>query len=404
MGWRASYIRKMLGKKIPCDSRCSDYYRFGWEKFGPFLYGYVRWLYKNIKKTPVKKVFFFSRDGFMMDCAFQLINDKSIKTKYVYFSRRSIRQALLWRCSTFEESLQYLTWERFVSAGKMLEYYGFDEAERKNIVERYNIDISKNYEYDLLRSSNELKKLYLDLKPIIDQKSRKQNELLLGYLHQIDMLGECAIVDIGWHGSMQYFLEQFIEQHDMDTKIYGFYIGISPSYPLKGKVDGFLYEQNNLRLRKSLLCFLGGYERLFQSIEGSTCGYMKQGESIVPVLDRYEYQEHEEIISCIKEWQKGALEFIKEAMLVELQYQDEELSMPLVEFGRNPSMKDIRLFSALYNTDGVKSYYISQKRLFEYKMREFVLALSNSVWKTGFMKSVFKIPFPYYFIYCLMKK
>lgn len=39
---------------------------------------------------------------------------------------------------------------------------------------------------------------------------------------------------------------------------------------------------------------------------------------------------------------------------------------------------------------------MSQKKLVQYKPRELMHALSNSVWKTGFLKSVFKIPFPYF--------
>ena len=65
--------------------------------------------------------------------------------------------------------------------------------------------------------------------------------------------------------------------------------------------------------------------------------------------------------------------------------------------------KDIKLFSFFYNTDGVKEYYTSQKGLLKYKPKELLMALSNSVWKTGFMKSVFKIPLPYFYIYSWMK-
>ena len=79
-------------------------------------------------------------------------------------------------------------------------------------------------------------------------------------------------------------------------------------------------------------------------------------------------------------------------------------AMPLIKCGKNPSLKNVKLFSFFYNTDGIKEYYVSQKGLFQYKPKELLHELSNSVWKTGFMKSVFKIPFPYYWVYCLLKK
>ena len=57
-----------------------------------------------------------------------------------------------------------------------------------------------------------------------------------------------------------------------------------------------------------------------------------------------------------------------------------------------------------YNMDGTKVYYLCQKPIYQYNLKEFIHACRNSVWKTGFMKSAFKFPFPYYFIYELIKK
>lgn len=54
--------------------------------------------------------------------------------------------------------------------------------------------------------------------------------------------------------------------------------------------------------------------------------------------------------------------------------------------------------------DGTKVYYLCQKPIYQYNLTEFIHAFRNSVWKTGFMKSAFKFPFPYYFIYELIKK
>ena len=77
---------------------------------------------------------------------------------------------------------------------------------------------------------------------------------------------------------------------------------------------------------------------------------------------------------------------------------------PPAAIGKNPTIKMVKLFSFFYNTDGEKEYYVSQKKLVQYKPRELMHALSNSVWKTGFLKSVFKIPFPYFYIYRIFRK
>lgn len=404
MVFKARNIERKIKKQIPSGNFDNDYYQFGWDKFGPFLYGYTRWLYKRICDNVIDKVFFFSRDGFMMNLAFKLINTKHIYTEYVYFSRKSLRQALLWKCETFEESLKYLTWERFITLGKLLEYYGFNEKERTGIANKYELNLFQEYRYESLKYSNEIKKIYTELKSEINLTSKKQDALLLRYLYQINFSGKCAIVDIGWHGSMQYYLEEFLSANNIDVKIYGFYVGILPTFSLKGKTEGFLYNEENLKFRKSVLCFFGGYEKLFQSTEGTVYGYEYKNGQVVPVLNSYEYAGQMQVIFCIIQWQKGALDFMKKALSVNISLSDRDLAMPLIKAGRNPTMKDVQLFSFFYNTDGTKVYYVSQKPLSQYHLQELVYSFSNSVWKTGFMKSVFRLPLPYYYLYCLMKK
>lgn len=67
---------------------CSEYYKFGKEYFGPFLLGFTKWLDKNIRNTKVNKIFFFSRDGYMMKKAFDEISELSNQSTYVYFREK----------------------------------------------------------------------------------------------------------------------------------------------------------------------------------------------------------------------------------------------------------------------------------------------------------------------------
>ena len=397
----------MKKRLIEIEGHHSEYYCFGWDYFGPFLYGFSRWLYQEAIKNGYRKVFFFSRDGYMMEKGFNLFNDTQIETEYVFFSRKSIRQALLWKCTTLESTLKFLPWERFLSVGKVLEFFGFDEAERNEITKKSNIDPEKDIPYDHICKDSTIQKLYDENKDQIRQKSIEQDNLLTLYIEQIGMRGRCAVVDIGWHGSMQYYLECFFEEHKMDTVLDGFYIGINPTVPLKSKVHGYIYNENERYKRKQLLCFFGGYEKLFQGFDGSTYGYkLTEENKIEPVFAQYEYalEKDAEIICAIKEWQQGALDFIRTARIDEHKYNDKELVYPLIHFGMHPSLADTKLFSFFYNVDGTKVFYTAQKKLHKYRFNELIHALSNSPWKTGFMKSVFKVPFPYFTVYRMIRK
>ena len=250
-----------------------------------------------------------------------------------------------------------------------------------------------------------MENLFYKIKPYIDKNSIEQDLMLERYLNQVGMNGLCAIVDIGWHGSMQYFLEEYCSIKKIGVQFLGFYVGIKPNKHIVGTCDGYLYNKDNFKLRKDVLCFFGGYEKLFQSCEGSTYGYILQDDVIRPVFADYEYHDNLQFINYINEWQSGALKFVKIVCCNSIQLKNQkQWAYPLIKFGKNPSMKDIKLFNNFYNTDGTKVYYVSQKPLYKYRPRELVHALSNSVWKTGFMKSLFKIPFPYFYVYCLLKK
>ena len=139
----------------------NEYYDFGYNYFGPFLFGFAKWLYENL--NGIEKVFFLSRDGYMMIKAFDYIADNSIESKYVYFSRKSIRQALLWRTNSYLDSLKYLSNQRFISFGTILEYYGFDEKKRRDIAEFYKIPLEKDFIFSNLKTNNVLNQIYDDL-------------------------------------------------------------------------------------------------------------------------------------------------------------------------------------------------------------------------------------------------
>lgn len=390
----------------------NKYYEFGQQKFGPFLYGFVRWLKNELIRRGFEKVFFFSRDGYMMQKAFDIINDTDIVSQYVYVSRRSLRQPLIHECTDFEDSLKYLSKERYISFGKLLEYYGYDESEKSKVATEAGINLEETMPYDEVAKNALARKLYEDNRESIVGYSREQDELLLEYTEQLNMRGKFAIVDIGWHGNMQRYLELYMKSHGYDVSFEGFYIGILPDVELTTEVHGYIYSPENPKPYKKLLSFFGVSEKLLQGFEGSTAGYTRIEDGLIgPKLMAYEYEGDQQVISAIQSWQSGALDYVRSCMdgvdktnQISVDASDEQLTKPLIRFGMKPSLKDTNLFSFFYNTDGTKAYYTAQKSLFRYRPKELVHALADSPWKTGFMKSVFKLPLPYYLIYKILKK
>lgn len=403
----SSYVRDTIKALTPENKALrSDYYNFGYEYCGPFLFGFTQWLICQIKADHLSNVFFFSRDGFMMKKAFDALNDDdSIKSRYVYFSRKSLQKSLLWKTGNYLESTKYLTASRLISLGNILEYYGFTSAEIAEILADVKLPENYNFEYKKLSTNETLKKIYNKYEKTILARSKNQFDLLNIYLKQIGLTKSSGIVDIGWHGNMQKFLNEVLLTAGYNINITGYYVGIN-SKPSVGKTKGFLFNNNEMHLRKDVLCFLGGYEKLLQSQEGSTFAYCKNGNLIAPVLGKYEYENDDINKSHIEEWQSGTMDFIIAMLKMEpLDIANIKLwAMPLMNFGKRPTTKGVRLFAFFYTNDGSKDFFVSQKSILKYAPGEFLDALSKSLWKTGFLKSVFKLPLPYFCIYKAMRK
>ena len=379
------------------------YYEFGYEVFGSALLGFSRWLEQSFQKKQYRKIFFLARDGYLMESAFRLRKSaETYETEYVYFSRKSIRQALFWKCGSYEETLKYMPGSRFLSLGAILDFYGFSIGEQEELIKEFQLDSKKDYVGSELKENPVIAELFEKIKGRILTNSKKQYEILIQYFKQIGMQGTCAIVDIGWLGNMQFYLEEFIRISQLEVDLDGYYFGIQPTTKISGKAYGYMFSPEDMHLRKHVLCFFGICERLFQSTEGSTKGYALQGDRVVPIKDKYEYAQDETLAEYIVAMQKGALDFVEQNP--DCVKKDKELVSKFLRFGKSPTLKQLKLFRGFYNTDGTKLYYLPQKSVFMFRMGELLHGLSNSTWKTGYMKSLCKIPFPYYWIYCLVRK
>lgn len=388
---------------ISNEQNNEKYYYFGHDIFGPFLFGFTCWLNNCIERNKYDKIFFLARDGFMMTKAYNILRASKIPYKYIYCSRNSLRSGLIWKCESYEETLKYLGYTKYIPFSELISYYGLNKDDVCDFLNKYDINIDDDYEYETLSTNNTVHSFYNEYHDLIIEKSKNQYELVKRYLSQIEMVGHCAIVDIGWHGSMQLFLEQYLAKSG--TTLDGYYVGVDPLNGIVGKTQGWLYNSENEKMRKKLLCFFGVIEKFFQSHEGSTKCYLKKNGIIEVIKEKYEYESDRDVVSKITELQNGALTFIEENKNNKIKGEYiTKYSEKMIRFGVNPTLAETKIFSFLYNVDGTKAYFLPQKELFQYRPKEFMHALSNSCWKTGFMKNAFKIPGPYFFIYDLLKK
>lgn len=378
------------------NKRKEECYEFGYSVFGPFLASFTSWLHTKVTETKPSKIFFFSRDGYLMKVCYDILEARKpnhIPTEYINVSRKSLRTPLIWTKQAFERTLDLLSWQRFISYREVLSFWNIPNEKTSVYADKLDNFIP----FEKLKDDVFLRSVYDANRNDIDDISREQYNSLQLYLAQSGMNGNVVIVDIGWHGSMQYLLEQFFVQSKNDVSVHGLYIGIGQSKKLTGRTDGFIYNSEEDPQRSVVLCFLGVMERLFQSFEGTTIGYKTTGNTAHPILDKFEYNAGDATIETIKAIQTAAVNYVKEGK--------EGNASELLRFGQKPTLTQLKIFKDFYTIDGgIKSFLLPQKRFYQYKISEFIHELSKSSWKTGFLKETFRLPFPYYCIYKLLKK
>ncbi len=387
------------------DPESDIYYRIGYETLGPLLYGYTKWLINSLKKNNIEKIFFLSREGNLLKKAFDLMNDdENIKSNYLYVSRRSVRVSLLKNVSSLEETKKVLRLKRDTNLKEFFELLGLDYNNYENLLKEFNYsvtdDISKISDFNKF-----FDKILNDVKNVNLEKEKN----LIKYLNQEKFGGIIAVSDVGWVGTIQKSLQEVCKS---DAFITGFYIGKSDKSNEmindKELIKNFLFNDNSIYEYKMVHSFLNLFESFFLAQHGTTLGYEEKDNKIIPVLDEYEYQENEK--RSFFNIQNGAIQFINDfigSKINEYSNIDYKIAFKnILKLGSCPSSDDLKLFRNIDYVETTKLKFIDSKSLFYYifHLKEMCKDFSNSRWKIGFLKSVFRININYYKLYSFLLK
>lgn len=397
----------------------NKYYDFGYAKFGPLLWGYSHWLLDNIVERRINKVFFFSRDGLIMQKAFNLISgSEKIECHYLEVSRRSLRVPVLWKDLSVENLLTMLSPSKAISIQSIFDGIGLPISSYVNVIHKYGFSTNTVfYRSEILKNQN-LMSMYKELSVDIKNNSLIEYELLKKYLTQNNINGKFAVVDIGWSGGMQRFLQTTLNTMGIDNEIFGFYTGIASYYKrnisteklnLNGYLFDFSHDKSAVDIRSS---YVGLYELLFLETKGSVKNYTEdKNGKIVAVRYPYEYADGKGLLNeakCIGVVQTAALDYVKtkendNAVIPS----KKELCKPLINAGARPSSEALKLFADFrFFDEGVCNYLAKPKGLVYYLFHPNRLKKDfyASRWKTGFLRKLFRVPISYQSLYNFLKR
>lgn len=419
-GIQNNYLNSFIKNTYPGNT--DPYYAFGYTQFGKLLWGYSHWIHQMAVKEDIHELYFFARDGWIMKRAYDTcISDSDVKTHYLEVSRRSLRVPILWRNFDYDKVLSMVVNAKLVSIASVFDGVGLDIKDYSDKLQEFHIDKDTVYDRTTIMEDKNLKALLMVLKDTIISNSKLEYEALSSYLELEGVNGKIAVIDIGYAGSMQRYLQQALSTLHIEHEITGFYLAVaeyykkndSPENPidLYGYLFDFKHEKNAIDTRSS---FVGLFESFFLEQGGSVKRYVKSADGLI--VERYPYEYYRdgkptEDYKKIKSLQQGALDFIniaaKNRILEMFDFSVDDLFYGIHQTGINPDRSDLDLFANIeFYDEGVTEKLASPQSIFCYlgHIKDLKRDFLACRWKIGFMKKLFKMNLPYQKMYLKLKR
>lgn len=403
------YTAKHLAE-TECPQDESAYFQFGYQAFGPVLYGFSCWLMGKLEQDEIERVLFFARDGYIMREAFKLLpGHERFESRYAYVSRRSLRVPTLWAVPN-EGRLEAAAMTKYISVHDFIESVGLDADAYGDVAQQLGLSLDDVFKSDEFRDDERLLRLVDAVWPDVADNSRAEFDAALAYLRGLGVDGKVAVVDIGWRGSIQLFFEKLVRLGGIDADVTGYYLNLSSGMHHELSMRGYRHDIDNVSEGcDELRGYIGLLETMFLKTEGSTERYLvSEGGGVVPVLADYEYAEaggFSADMEHVRDVQRGALSFIGDYVAAGEPvrgFSSDVAFKNLDDFANHPSWKAIDMFGSFpfFNDGTVTRLAGSNDALYNLThLGEMKRDLYGSRWRVAFLKRNLKVPLPYYALF-----
>lgn len=360
----------------------------GYAALGPMISGFMLWLGREAKRGGVTKLFFLSREGWLLkqvyDELHKHVND-AIPSFYLYASRRATRVANL-KSKGDVLSLAGNPYRAGVSIGDLIKSrFGLETSD---IPEEFWAASSYSGPEQVLDSDQVSKvrfsKFCSSISNLIIQHADVERESYLAYLQETGFISEekPAIVDIGWKANMQAAISNLLQK-----PIQGYYYATLQGAEINlvngSQINSYAGDFLALNHPSSVLANRHIVEYLTCHIEASLIKMKRNAEgNLEAIFLSEEDQGHR--ASFIEKVHRGAVDFSKDLSENFKNYFDQiYIDSALAErvfssYVNTPHLIDAELLVGHYFEDRVGG--VSRQYLIKPEPRD---AVANSVWKIG---------------------
>jgi hypothetical protein len=253
--------------------------QIGCEVYGPLYLGFAGWLRRRVEADRPERLFFLARDGHVVERLWRMLPAGGPSASYLYGSRRGFRVPAIERLD--ERTLDFLCGGTSrLTVAQYFERAGLSAtpADREELVEP-------------LDDRAHLRDRFRAREAELLEVAARERALLLRYFRQEGLDGpeRVALVDLGWHGTLQRAVRDVLRLGGSRTQVDGYYLGTffhARPHALEGqRMAGYLFdlgapEKRDWILRRCVELFELG----FIAPHGGVDGYREEGGRIVPIL------------------------------------------------------------------------------------------------------------------------
>lgn len=281
----------------------------------PVLIEFVTWVLQSAVRSGKERLYFLARDGYQMylaACQLCRLWGLELDCRYLKVSRYSLRipEYFLLR----EKCLDRIciggidvTFGKIMKRAALTEQEGMEIARLIGFESRYH-DILNYQEVMGLKQKLRGQERFFEY---IYRYSEEAYPAAIGYLKQEGLLEDVpyALVDSGWTGTLQQTLENLLQAEKKGIRLEGYYFGLYelPAQTDKNSYHSF-YFQPKKGLRRKVYFSNSLFEAIFSAPEGMTMKYAEEGSAYLPVLNREEnqnQQQMEESIALLQRYLKA---------------------------------------------------------------------------------------------------
>lgn len=251
----------------------------------PAYVPYVFFLLKEAQARGLKRLYFLSRDSYILMKMAEVLHDvyPEIELRYLFVSRKSLLLPYLDEMSAeqyLEAQDHHTIYRKSVNALLSAFETNREELEKEfGITFDYSTITNKQQEKDFLDKILGSNSLY---RPVLRERASKRRELLLAYFRQEGLYDEIpsAMVDVGWLGTSRLMVNSILI-HSGARPVEFFYYGIRGDVlPSKHGIYSTFFRPNQLGTELTALV-----ENYFSaSPYPSTLKYSQSNGSIIPVF------------------------------------------------------------------------------------------------------------------------